>query len=975
MASVTPITTMEVTTDSAMRVDRQPNALGIVAMMVAVGHNAAGAGNTGSLGFKIAADPLDMLALANQTGTGFQNHMYRPSGLTVCKTPVDPILLRYVKANNANNDQVDQLNAVAEIIGVFGQEDLPRGGTLPATVPAGSLKAHNNPYPDSPFARLIKAPAAPYIIHSGTYTGNGTGQDLIFRMPVHWFYVRKHEVGFTRTVGWWFSAMFAGHQTLVNSIQSDMAVQAFIDPSFVGTGGTDDQEQRCIVRITGADSEVNAAGGTYQYVAVEDPLGRFMLSGGIQVGAVDGTDDHALPNTNFLAESVFMQAQNNSAGAGVPYLKGLGSTAGGISPLNATETADFLDLATGLLRTRPAATISSTRVLAFAAWRRHDGRNDPNEGKCVQMGTYVGDGSASRTINFGPIGVRPLWCIVVPLTTAAILRDPAATGTTSYPISGVVNAATGITAGGIDSFTVGSALNTNAVTYNWFLLPGSATAGNGGWSIDGEFIPVEPDTPADGPFDDTDPDDFVDDPDADPDPDPGPSDTDDCEAGDVCVAATTRLVNLALYEIGSSKRLTNYCTQDTVEAQAARILFEPAVRSTLRDFPWPFATKYAALVLTAAQPANEDWDFSYRQPVDCIFERRLVVARGTAADPEGPGFMLSSDASGGLIFSNEANPVLEYTCRPSCVAFTGDPLFREALKWKLAAALAPPISRMADRAKECLAQYDLCIEKANNVIKPGVPGLRTTPDPTGPDAAAACITANIQVVNRGLLRIGARTIANLATEQSREAVAANLILEDEIRSTLRDYPWKFAKRYNDALVLVAGTDTVPANVDWQYSYRLPADYVMVRRLATEGTGRSFEPDPKTFEVGTDTTGELLFTGEIDPQLEYTARINCVVQKGDELFRDALAWRLAAALAPSLAQVDPETPEQHGRGPDAPPDPRQRIAQNERQARLRTEAAKYAFAMYLRTLGQAKAADANEAQPEKDGDAEWIRGRN
>ena len=48
---------------------------------------------------------------------------------------------------------------------------------------------------------------------------------------------------------------------------------------------------------------------------------------------------------------------------------------------------------------------------------------------------------------------------------------------------------------------------------------------------------------------------------------------------------------------------------------------------------------------------------------------------------------------------------------------------------------------------------------------------------------------------------------------------------------------------------------------------------------------------------------------------HTTRLEACVEKADAVFRDALAWRLAASLAPTVGQASPETPEQHGRGPD------------------------------------------------------------
>ena len=780
MASTTALATMDINVDAPMRADRQMNSLGMVALIVAVYHNVAGAGNTGSLGFRLAAGAYDMLALASQTGVAWQHYLHRRAVTTpAAQTPLAPMELRYVKANNANNDQVFQLNAVAELIGYFGAEDVPASATPPATMPVRQLGPHNSPYPESPWALAIKGPAAPYIIHSGTYVGNGLGQDLVFRLPVHWMYTRRTGIN-THVVGTWFSTMQEAHQGMGDSPAGDNPVQAFIDPSFVGSGVQDEQEQRTIVRITGPDPQVNESGITYQYVIVSDPLARFMLAGNFGHGAVDETDNNALANTNFTPEGGFIQFEQLVGGTTTvkQYYKGLGHAANAASVLNATETADFLAWSAGNIQSRDASTLGVSLVAAYALWRRNDGSTDPGKPKVVQMGSYTGDGTASRTVTFGPTGVRPLWLIVVPHNAAAILRDPSHTGTTSCPVSGVNNATTGITGGGIDQFSVGSALNTNAIGFDWFLLPGSATAGNNGWSVDGEFVPVEPDTPFDGPADITEPNDpttpLVPDPTTPTEP---PSDTDDCAAGTVCVDTTTSEVNTALLELGVLQFLTNYCTQQTKEAIIARLLYDVSVRAVLHAFPWPFATKYATLALSATAPGNQDWLYSYLLPNDCIFARRLVVSRGTLPgdNPTPPPFMLSSNTAGGLVYTNEAAAVLEYTFRPACVAFTGDDLFREALKFHLAASMAPALTRMVGEAERCYGKYEACVEKANAIKKPGVPGLR--PAAATIDVAATCVAANVDVVNRGLMRIGATTVANLSTEQSRESIAVNLVFE------------------------------------------------------------------------------------------------------------------------------------------------------------------------------------------------------
>lgn len=952
--------------------------LGVVAFLVAWFGRQTVAGN-GTIGWKF--DGLIDLATHVEGNVVWSRRWHRPSGATVPIANFTPFELHKIKAANVNAADCWAFVLIAEHIGIFGDEDVPADE---ATAPESNIVRrgiHNAPYPGTSWAKSNTAVPSPVVIHTGTYTGNGTVQELQFRAPVGWLMIiRTPSVS---TGGMWWSSMVHGHVEGQRGgpQAAGMPVQAMIDPSLVLTGALDQQEQRTIVRITGDNSQVNAAAVVYQYIAFEDPGSRYHINGAHHVDVAQHPSELIpLGHSTFVPRYVFMHGEhpNNAATTYDRAIKGPGHAAGFASIMNLAENASGWDMAAGELALLGLGVSTSGTSKAWSAWRNDDQSTDPEKLNVVAIGTYVGDGAASRTITFGSSGKRPVYAIVTPHSaTPSHHRSPFNLTNTSNAMGTGSSTTTGITAGGIDSFTVGSTLNANGVTFEYFVLIGGVTACNGGWSCDGEFTVVEPDSPADGDYDDpgdiNDPDPA---PDPDPDPDPGPTDEDDCEAGDVCVAATTREVNRALLEIGNTKFLTNYCTQTTLEAQTARLLYESSVRAVLHAFPWPFATRYAALALSATQPSNQDWAFSYRQPIDCIFERRLVVARATGVDPAPPPMELSSDTSGGLILTNQPAAVLEYTCRPACVAFAGDALFKEALVWHLAAKLAPPLTRMADKAKFCMEQYELCIAKANAILRPDDPGLRVTPAWQAQDVGAGAMAANVEVANLALVKIGARTIAALSPDQSREAAAVNLVFEHELRATLRDYSWKFAKRYDTALVLVGGTDTVPVNPDWQYSYRLPADYVAVRRLPTDGTGRSFEREPNTFEVSTDAVGDLLFTNVMTDvlNLEYTARIANAVLRSDHLFREALGWRLAAALAPSLAQPDPEVQEQIGRGPESPPDNTQRVSHKPSKAAARVAAQRWAFSQYLRAIEKARFADANESEPEADGDAEWIEGR-
>jgi hypothetical protein len=175
------------------------------------------------------------------------------------------------------------------------------------------------------------------------------------------------------------------------------------------------------------------------------------------------------------------------------------------------------------------------------------------------------------------------------------------------------------------------------------------------------------------------------------------------------------MCNIALQRIGISHQIADIRTEATEEAYKARLVYAMTVEAVLRDYPWPFATRYANLSLVAgseASPVNKDWTYSYRQPVDMITARRLISQDGHKRhfDQKPPEFRLGSDETGYLIYSNASSssdrPVqLEYTYRMQCPAQQGDPLFRDALAWKLASVFALSLGRDRDlpAAKEVAA--------------------------------------------------------------------------------------------------------------------------------------------------------------------------------------------------------------------------------------------------------------------------------
>lgn len=222
------------------------------------------------------------------------------------------------------------------------------------------------------------------------------------------------------------------------------------------------------------------------------------------------------------------------------------------------------------------------------------------------------------------------------------------------------------------------------------------------------------------------------------------------------------------------------------------------------------------------------------------------------------------------------------------------------------------------------------------------------PDDITTDVATACLAATQQLVNVSLSRIGvSRQITALDTELSEEAVTARLHFGLDVAIVLRDFPWAFATRYAN-LVLVGGTADVPVNDDWTYSYRAPASMLFARRLVSQdGHKRGYDPNPPKFRVGSDATGGLIYadlpaTTDVPLQVEYTIRPDCPASVGDALFRDALAWKHAHSQAGPIAK-DPKV-------------------------------VTYCWSMYQDALARAMPVNANEAQQEPPGEADWISAR-
>ena len=196
------------------------------------------------------------------------------------------------------------------------------------------------------------------------------------------------------------------------------------------------------------------------------------------------------------------------------------------------------------------------------------------------------------------------------------------------------------------------------------------------------------------------------------------------------------------------------------------------------------------------------------------------------------------------------------------------------------------------------------------------------------------------IVNMALAHLGINvSIADLDKDRSQEALACRLFYYDHRDNLLRSYPWPFCTSFG-TLALV--TDfTAVAGAEWRYSYRVPGNVLMVRRVA--GFKRTDSRQSRIpYRVMSDSQGELLYTDMQNAEIEFTQKLEEQYFKTD--FVQAQALGLAVLVAPKLTAGDP-----FGLG-------------------------KRAAALYTVALTAAQANASNEEQPDQNVEAESIRAR-
>lgn len=188
------------------------------------------------------------------------------------------------------------------------------------------------------------------------------------------------------------------------------------------------------------------------------------------------------------------------------------------------------------------------------------------------------------------------------------------------------------------------------------------------------------------------------------------------------------------------------------------------------------------------------------------------------------------------------------------------------------------------------------------------------------------MSTELEIANLALAHLAVGRPIGAMAEDTQAARTMTQFYAQARSEAFRAFNWPFARKFA-SLTLVAGSDTTRASVDFQYSYRYPADCLYARILrttprrgpllaSTNVFGVPFVPSERgarvPFIVGQDATGGLIFTDAAVvaattdfpayPELEYTVLVDEATWPPE--FVAAVSFLLAWYAAPLLTAGDP-----------------------------------------------------------------------
>lgn len=168
------------------------------------------------------------------------------------------------------------------------------------------------------------------------------------------------------------------------------------------------------------------------------------------------------------------------------------------------------------------------------------------------------------------------------------------------------------------------------------------------------------------------------------------------------------ICNLALIRIGVTQQIASLDETNSV-ARTCSLLYAQHRDSLQREYPWAFCETFIALALIEAEP-NTQWLYSYGYPSDAM-RINYVTVPGDRQMLYPSAFKIGNSSSGRLIYSDTENAVASYNAKVTD-SEQFDPLFVDALAWKIAVDLGLSIAKSATAAANAQGMYREAISKA-----------------------------------------------------------------------------------------------------------------------------------------------------------------------------------------------------------------------------------------------------------------------
>jgi len=110
------------------------------------------------------------------------------------------------------------------------------------------------------------------------------------------------------------------------------------------------------------------------------------------------------------------------------------------------------------------------------------------------------------------------------------------------------------------------------------------------------------------------------------------------------MASKTEIANIALVGLGAST-IVNIDDSDLEVARKINVVYESLLKSLLREHPWSFAKKEAALSLVSASPIlTDDYTYIYNLPSDFIMLTKTDIQDDYTHKIKGRQLYSDSDA-------------------------------------------------------------------------------------------------------------------------------------------------------------------------------------------------------------------------------------------------------------------------------------------------------------------------------------------